>query len=456
MTFGTEGAEYHDFIFLSHTKVYDSRRHELDLATAPDASIEFMTQLWDAVDLFPVPYSSATRVNLNRSGFLIERTHDRDVSRVSFILCAMRNRKREKWMERMAYTFVHEIAVMCRDVSVAVADHVEFGDELHCSTCLKTFTLFRRRHHCRLCTGAICNVCSTTVMLGAVERKSVRACLPCSTSSNESTLTRRLFMSKRHAGRSISEHLAVSSPGVTRSQHSGYQSTDREMNRSAHRSFDQQHPTRLSSPRSSQRHSRSSDRSGHMAIRMLEEDVATVDVVKPPQPTMAASTALHQHLAQHHLNMPKRSFRSSTTTTLSSQELSPPTSHDFSKFCIDSEPVPPHQPPPKTTTNAQYLQPLVLHEYRTWDHGPAHTSAYTYQDSTKECRPDRWRRVAQPTTTAFVEEEFDKVGLGVPSSPRNDLIPLPQSFGNFKRPHSTHQDDAARPSLISLCSDYEF
>ncbi|RHY04093.1 hypothetical protein DYB36_012383, partial [Aphanomyces astaci] len=64
--------------------------------------------------------------------------------------------------------------------------------------------------------------------------------------------------------------------------------------------------------------------------------------------------------------------------------------------------------------------------------------------------------MTQPAA-AFVEEEFDKFDLGVALSPRNDLIPLPQEF--VKRsayyPSGRSGDDAARPSLISVCSDYE-
>ncbi|RHY95266.1 hypothetical protein DYB37_005794 [Aphanomyces astaci] len=452
MTFGTEGAEYHDFVFMSHTKLYDSRRQELDEVPADDSTVEYMTQLWDAVDLFPVPFAPATRVHLNRSGFLIERTHDRDVSRVSFVLCAARNRKRDKWMERMAYTLVHEIAVMCRDASVTVATRVDFGSEPHCSTCLKTFTMFRRRHHCRLCTGAVCNVCSTNVMVGTVERRSVRACLPCSTSSNESTLTRRQLMSNRRPGRSASDQFHTTS-SVTQSwsQYSNVQSRD------TYRSFEQQ--TTLSSPQSSsQRLSRSSSRSTHMTMRPLDEDAREVAALPVMSAAAAAMSSAPPHQNQHH-NMPKRSFRSSTTTTLSSQELTPPPSHEFSKFYMDCQDLPVKHPTttsapqgPQQATNAPHpSKPPRQHE--VWDQ----QTAYVFQDGAQERRPDPWRRMTQPAA-AFVEEEFDKFDLGVALSPRNDLIPLPQEF--VKRsayyPSGRSGDDAARPSLISVCSDYEF
>ncbi len=34
------------------------------------------------------------------------------------------------------------------------------GDVNLCTTCGRSFSLTRRRHHCRLCGGIICNQCS--------------------------------------------------------------------------------------------------------------------------------------------------------------------------------------------------------------------------------------------------------------------------------------------------------
>ncbi|OQR83895.1 myosin-like protein [Achlya hypogyna] len=51
-------------------------------------------------------------------------------------------------------------------------------DSFACFQCNKRFTLFRRRHHCRVCGEVICDACSTFVGL---DKKSVRVCLLCST-----------------------------------------------------------------------------------------------------------------------------------------------------------------------------------------------------------------------------------------------------------------------------------
>ncbi|KDO30119.1 hypothetical protein SPRG_05311 [Saprolegnia parasitica CBS 223.65] len=52
-------------------------------------------------------------------------------------------------------------------------------DSFACYQCNKRFTLFRRRHHCRVCGEVICDNCSTFV--GLEKQQNVRVCVLCST-----------------------------------------------------------------------------------------------------------------------------------------------------------------------------------------------------------------------------------------------------------------------------------
>ncbi|KAF0682684.1 Aste57867_25202 [Aphanomyces stellatus] len=457
MSWGGDGGDVRDFVFLGLTKLYDRARREVlvdeflgDMDDVDD-EVEFMTQLWDSVDLFPLRFPGADRTTLRQSGFLVERTRDRDVARVSFVLCVERNRKREKWMERMAHTLVHEIAVRCRGPQIPIASKAEFGTEQHCSICLKTFGMFRRRHHCRLCTGAICNVCSTTVLVGSADRRAVRTCLPCSTSSNESTMTRRLVMSTRRTTavpRSVSERYMTNL-----ATHHRTLSASRESKRSAdERSFTRaptpptlQHLTSASSSRSSSPPPRAA------SLRSSNRSTRTEDMSKPP-------------LAQHH-NMPKRSFRSSTTTTLSSTELlSPPgnATHEFARFYLDEKP---HPAVDSETAAMRMTTPATWRRNDAPTTHPPSSTAFVCRNIQEEFRPDPWRRT--DPRAADIDEDldtFDYVDDRL-KTPRNDLIPLGGVFGHagFKQRSSAATSsyspssprDMVRPSLISVCSDYE-
>ncbi|KAF0685154.1 Aste57867_22925 [Aphanomyces stellatus] len=61
-----------------------------------------------------------------------------------------------------------------RDVST-LAPLAEF---FACAACIKRFTLFRRKYHCRSCGDVVCGTCSTVVALP--KKQSARVCLVCS------------------------------------------------------------------------------------------------------------------------------------------------------------------------------------------------------------------------------------------------------------------------------------
>ena len=69
-----------------------------------------------------------------------------------------------------------------------------------CYACEEPFTMYRRRHHCRMCGQVFCNNCSSYSIDGALFNVPglVRACQVCSEQANEKTAN-EVKSSKRRA-----------------------------------------------------------------------------------------------------------------------------------------------------------------------------------------------------------------------------------------------------------------
>ncbi|KAF0718242.1 Aste57867_1811 [Aphanomyces stellatus] len=104
---------------------------------------------------------------------------------------------------------------------------VKNSDRLWCKLCAKKFTLFLRKHHCRMCGDVFCSACTTfvTIVVRDEPKNSVRICGPCiavhktrytsrrgpTTSLLESTPLARA--SKSVSVPSSSTSIAMSAPG---------------------------------------------------------------------------------------------------------------------------------------------------------------------------------------------------------------------------------------------------
>lgn len=60
-----------------------------------------------------------------------------------------------------------------------------FGQEKHCYICNRNFTLFMRRHHCRMCLGAVCNADSPDRLFLAGKSTPQRVCTRCAAKGEE-------------------------------------------------------------------------------------------------------------------------------------------------------------------------------------------------------------------------------------------------------------------------------
>ncbi|EQC40379.1 AGC protein kinase [Saprolegnia diclina VS20] len=73
------------------------------------------------------------------------------------------------------------------------------GSEKHCNLCLFHFTMFDRRHHCRMCHRAVCNACSRDRLFLPGWATAQRVCTDCASDGNKpfppdasATLTRQM------------------------------------------------------------------------------------------------------------------------------------------------------------------------------------------------------------------------------------------------------------------------
>ncbi|EQC33668.1 hypothetical protein SDRG_08772 [Saprolegnia diclina VS20] len=175
MAWSTEGVEIKDFVFLAHAQLFASPTNQ--------STPRIGTMVWESVDVVAARYPNATRGLFKHTGIVVTGSDDADDEncQISLVFCLEKHTKRLKWMQTFALDFVASLRTASA-ARIAVATTADFGDEMHCGVCLKTFGLFRRRHHCRMCAHAICTQCSTNVMLdqiGEKGRKGVRACLHC-------------------------------------------------------------------------------------------------------------------------------------------------------------------------------------------------------------------------------------------------------------------------------------
>jgi hypothetical protein len=61
---------------------------------------------------------------------------------------------------------------------------IQQGSEKHCNLCLFHFTLFDRRHHCRMCHRAVCNACSRDRLFLPGSSTAQRVCTACASGNN--------------------------------------------------------------------------------------------------------------------------------------------------------------------------------------------------------------------------------------------------------------------------------
>ncbi|OQR82879.1 hypothetical protein ACHHYP_15374 [Achlya hypogyna] len=222
-----------DVVMASHTQYYEADPTDaMELVATPmySPSVVAGSQVWESTDLLrslaPLPSRRPTpRLRLRTSGFFVEKTvSDRglcdQVVTVTFVLSldpCPGVRSVERWLQGLVTMGAHELSRVARQGSVRLVPRAQWTRSNMCTQCTATFRLFRRRHHCRLCGGAVCGSCSCAVdldypVLGTgeiVRHATVRSCTRCAFESH--TIAPRITAS----GRSHSEPQAMAASDPT-------------------------------------------------------------------------------------------------------------------------------------------------------------------------------------------------------------------------------------------------
>lgn len=148
---------HRDFLFLQYANVFES---------------SICTLVWESIEFeqCQMPVSNLVRSNLRRSGVIIEPTEENSI-RVSFFFSeTLKKRttvssKTQKWMRRIVSRFLSNLAELQLQKRLSgqkqlTASEFMVNDGPACHICLKSFTIYRRKHHCRFCGELICSNCS--------------------------------------------------------------------------------------------------------------------------------------------------------------------------------------------------------------------------------------------------------------------------------------------------------
>ncbi|KAF0683546.1 Aste57867_24403 [Aphanomyces stellatus] len=180
-----------DVVFASHTQHYVWARSQWRPSCPNDFGLglkEAGTHIWESIDTRATPpfdgsSTGCTRLQVHHSGFVVESSDElANHCNVSFVLCFHQHVSPE-WMHDLVGGFANVL----RHDSFRLVPSQLWSYAAHCYLCFKTFRLYRRRHHCRLCGNAICSRCSYTTDLdvpsllddAVVERAKSLACHKC-------------------------------------------------------------------------------------------------------------------------------------------------------------------------------------------------------------------------------------------------------------------------------------
>ncbi|RLN94631.1 hypothetical protein DYB28_011389 [Aphanomyces astaci] len=157
-----------DMVFASHSQQYVWDRVAWRPWTPLDGSQvmrEAATHVWESIDTRTLPAfddasTGCARLKVHHSGFVIEKSPDvANHCVVSFVLCFNDRELSRPWMQEL----VGGLPRFCgRDHFLVIPTQL-WSYNAYCHLCFKTFRLYRRRHHCRLCGHATCSSCSHNV-----------------------------------------------------------------------------------------------------------------------------------------------------------------------------------------------------------------------------------------------------------------------------------------------------
>ncbi|KAK1948522.1 1-phosphatidylinositol-3-phosphate 5-kinase FAB1A [Phytophthora citrophthora] len=194
---------HRDYVFLRYGDVFEKNLEHGSMYQNNGSGLYVGASIWESIELDgcePLPPSqNVVRLRMRRSGIVVEETaHDGPLEISLFLSESHPGRDAvstltRTWMTKVVGC-VAQIpnALLTRALgSQSLLTKRDFRkDGPNCYLCIKVFTVFRRKHHCRVCGDVVCSSCSEMKTLRQSSgNKEVRLCSQCRTASTTSILS---------------------------------------------------------------------------------------------------------------------------------------------------------------------------------------------------------------------------------------------------------------------------
>uniref|UniRef100_M4B1M9 FYVE-type domain-containing protein n=1 Tax=Hyaloperonospora arabidopsidis (strain Emoy2) TaxID=559515 RepID=M4B1M9_HYAAE len=194
--------QHRDYVFLRYNDMFEKDLEHGGVYQSNGSGLHIGASIWESIELDgcePLPPSqNVVRLRLRRSGIVVEETGRDGALNVSLFLSEghpgrdMVSSLTRSWMTKVV-SCVSQIpnALLTRALSshslLTKRDFRTNGP--NCYLCRKAFTVFRRKHHCRVCGDIVCRACSEmTTLCRSSRNKEVRLCSRCHTTSTAPNL----------------------------------------------------------------------------------------------------------------------------------------------------------------------------------------------------------------------------------------------------------------------------
>ncbi|DAZ96778.1 TPA: hypothetical protein N0F65_005776 [Lagenidium giganteum] len=219
---------HRDYVFLRYGDIFEKNAEHGSMYQSNGSGLYIGASIWESIELdgcAPLPASAnVVRLRFRRCGIVVEETNADDGLKISFYLSeshpgrASVSSLTKAWMLKMV-SVAAEISntVVARALaSQNILTKKQFvKDGICCFICVKAFSMFRRKHHCRVCGDVVCSKCSEMKSLkqGGIN-KEIRVCQQC---RNNSSASVRSSDSDSRTGRSVSSKPSFSNFSVSSS-----------------------------------------------------------------------------------------------------------------------------------------------------------------------------------------------------------------------------------------------
>lgn len=191
---------HRDYVFLRYGDVFEKPAEHGNSYHSNGSGLYVGASIWESIELDgcdPLPASqNVVRLRMRRCGIVVEETNSEAGLRISFFLSeahpgrAAVSTITRGWMTKLVSCTpeIGNVIVARALASQSLLSKDQFiKDGVNCFICIKGFTMFRRKHHCRVCGDVVCSKCSEVKNLkqSGVSRE-IRVCQQCRSSSTTS------------------------------------------------------------------------------------------------------------------------------------------------------------------------------------------------------------------------------------------------------------------------------